>query len=1054
MTTLKSLRLQLAKKQKEADDCYEEGQAFAKQYCNDAYEKKEAERRRAADLAGHTEFLAKVSPILDKVMMLSNGRLTRGNDGNFHYVHDHKDMAIYKEKPERQDQMLLEQLKFMAQGNLAEKDFDHLGYMLLAIQDSIKKRYDLLDYQLRVKSETDKKWIEFSQKWDALRKETHAIEDEITKIEAQNEELKEKAGWNHKPVSDYPSDVVLPLGVEDDIFLSFDLAKDGILALLPKKEGDFPDGLYSFYRALMVKFLYGYPSASRKLLYLSRKTDDSMNNFLSRVEGELTKEAFYRGVTKVDSYSFEEDITEIFASLKQDIEERSALLDREGFKNIFVHNQKSKENRKPIVLVILNDYPGGYEKLFDLEYIYRNGAKTGFFFVSFQTRKDLRRNSYNDETVASPLDFAKNGPLLFEKEGFNVEGDCLPAISFSPKDLSTLLEPLKVAKKEVKSSLTYEDIGFGKEKAEAASDLISIPVGKINEKTYSIEFAVGGSEESKPIAYLLIGAPKMGKSSLVDAMIYNGAMKYSPDDLNFYLIDFKDGVSSAQYARESKMPHIKVLAESSKQEEAEIILRSLLDEQARRNDIFKQQGGCKNLADYNRSHSKHMPRIVVVIDEVQKLFKDDGTDFGRADRLAGYLEDIVRQGRSAGIHVVLASQDASRKMMMCVGKFVPGRFAFGAALEDAENIMSRDLARQVISECTKPGIALVSHDSGLTASRVCIAYHAGKESSYAESVRRKWKSYPIHVAVVGEDGPLYVEQEDAKRPLFQQEKNLIPLGESFFDHTITQLSFDNYHRSMLLLGENEHIESDILKTIIVGASRMGADIALIDESRDLDVSEPFLDREGVRVLGAGDYLEELSSAYAEFKQRSHNRRNHYKPYFLIIAGLGFIDDFLDNLPYQKQEQKPSSSSFGEDFGDLPPGFDMGLQSSFAFKDDFSSGSGSSSSREEAVYGKDTLFKMLSQMNKANDFYIILASDKMNALKSNATVLSEVDYRLIHAPYVDTMDLLLGAQYKKSLINSCNDNIVLLSTKGQSLMKIRYLHYGDRGMDFIDKHWRS
>lgn len=132
------------------------------------------------------------------------------------------------------------------------------------------------------------------------------------------------------------------------------------------------------------------------------------------------------------------------------------------------------------------------------------------------------------------------------------------------------------------SYLPYEKVGFGKFDADKNNfESIIIPVGLNAQDVWNIEFDIVGKS---PNANLIIGIPGTGKSTLIDSLIMNGSMKYSPDELNFQLLDFKDGISSSVYTmKDCKIPHIKVVSQNNKPEDAEIILSNILAESERRN---------------------------------------------------------------------------------------------------------------------------------------------------------------------------------------------------------------------------------------------------------------------------------------------------------------------------------------------------------------------------------------------------------------------------------------------------------------------------------------
>ena len=982
-----------------------------------------------------TDYLQKMSSILIKVCKLSNGVLVVSG-GNIVYNGrlnlPQIDLENVQAEIANYQNVINAALKKMSTTGVKGDSLTALGVGLHTLYEI----YSLVDGQLDKYLTTYKKQFVVKQKELAVAKrECEKKKKELTecvqKLMKEQKKLFSAFGFDGDTVEkEYVKNINIHYAINDIEVKTWNLNNDGILALLSTEDN--VDAEINFIKALTIKFLYSYPNLDKQVLYLSKKTNDDMNNFLSRLQSGLSKDIFFSGIQRLDSFEFDRDLTNAFSLLKQTLEERSSLLDKEGLDDILEYNQNNPNDVKPPIFVVLNNYPFGFERAIDLDYFFENGKKAGVYFLVIQSKENLKLNAYSDESMVDPRLYCAqklkfiDGEIIFNRVSFN-------PLRITTSQSEELISNLAKLKKKEKKVLSYVDLGFGKQSITPSQvkESISIPIGKIENKTYEIEFAVSGKDEAKPIAYLLIGAPMMGKSSLIDSMIFNGCMKYSPDDLEFYLIDFKDGVSSATYALSARMPHIKVLAESSKQEEAEIILKTLIKEQTRRNNIFKKHN-CKNLADYNAAAKKHLPRIIVVIDEVQKLFKEDSSDYSRAERLAKDLEQIVREARSVGIHVVLASQDASRKMMSCVGKFVPGRFCFGAALEDAENILTRENAKRVLVECNKPGIALVSHNSGVDCAKIKLGYHESKESEYAASVRKKWKDYPVNIAIVGEDGPLYAVDVAEEREIYSSEPYDIPIGQSFYDHSISNVSFNNYNHSLMILGENEKIQGDILKSIMIGALRLDADVMLLDESREFELQDTFGGHPNVKTFEAKTYLQMLKEVYAEYKKRSENRREKHNPYFVIMNNLSMVNAFVENTKL-KQSVKAEKKD-----DDLPDWYDTSWKSGFDEQD---------SDEETTIYGAETFYEILSGINKANNFYLCFSIDKAQVVKRNQTVVSECDYKIIHAPFVESMSNVVGNIYKNSIAASCNENLILFSEKGQSFMKIRYFKYSDDRQTF-------
>ena len=161
---------------------------------------------------------------------------------------------------------------------------------------------------------------------------------------------------------------------------------------------------------------------------------------------------------------------------------------------------------------------------------------------------------------------------------------------------------------------------------------------------------------------LVSGPSGSGKTNLLLTMIATMAARYSPDELELYLLDFKEGVSFAQFAPGRRdptwLPHARLIGVNinTDREFGLALLQHLFDEMRRRAEVAKANEVTK-LEELRRlDENARWPRIVAVIDEFQVLFGEKDAVTREAARL---LEDVVRRGRSQGIHVVLASQDVS-----------------------------------------------------------------------------------------------------------------------------------------------------------------------------------------------------------------------------------------------------------------------------------------------------------------------------------------------------------------------------------------------------------
>jgi len=103
------------------------------------------------------------------------------------------------------------------------------------------------------------------------------------------------------------------------------------------------------------------------------------------------------------------------------------------------------------------------------------------------------------------------------------------------------------------------------------------------------------------------------------------------------------------------LPHAEVLSLNTAPQLARSLLADLAQEMERRNGIFRKHrvSGFKDYSLLRRTKPElpGLPRLVLVVDEYQELF--DGDKDGEASK---YLALLAAQGRSAGLHMLLASQ--------------------------------------------------------------------------------------------------------------------------------------------------------------------------------------------------------------------------------------------------------------------------------------------------------------------------------------------------------------------------------------------------------------
>jgi S-DNA-T family DNA segregation ATPase FtsK/SpoIIIE len=187
---------------------------------------------------------------------------------------------------------------------------------------------------------------------------------------------------------------------------------------------------------------------------------------------------------------------------------------------------------------------------------------------------------------------------------------------------------------------------------------------------------------------LIAGKTGSGKSTLFHVIITNLALWCSPEQVEFYLVDFKKGVEFKCYATR-RLPHAKVVAIESDRAFGLSVLERVDAELRRRGDLFRKVGA-QDLAGYKRAGgTEPMPRSLLMIDEFQEFFVEED----RVSQGAAVLLDrIIRQGRAFGIHVLLGSQTLGGAYTLAratIGQMVI-RIALQCNEADAYLIMDQD----------------------------------------------------------------------------------------------------------------------------------------------------------------------------------------------------------------------------------------------------------------------------------------------------------------------------------------------------------------------------
>jgi DNA segregation ATPase FtsK/SpoIIIE-like protein len=198
---------------------------------------------------------------------------------------------------------------------------------------------------------------------------------------------------------------------------------------------------------------------------------------------------------------------------------------------------------------------------------------------------------------------------------------------------------------------------------------------KIMEKG-GLAFALGEDAGGQSLALdlaamphlLIAGATGSGKSVCINSLVASLLMTRPPDELRMIMVDPK----RVELTPFNGIPHL-VMPVIVEPDEVQPALRGLINEMSQRYKLMEEMG-VRNIAGYNAKANEPMCFLVLIVDELADLMMTGGLEVEQQ------LVRLAQLGRAAGIHMVLATQRPSVKVVTGLLKAnVPARVAFAVA---------------------------------------------------------------------------------------------------------------------------------------------------------------------------------------------------------------------------------------------------------------------------------------------------------------------------------------------------------------------------------------
>lgn len=412
------------------------------------------------------------------------------------------------------------------------------------------------------------------------------------------------------------------------------------------------------------------------------------------------------------------DVTQLISDLaKEIVEANQKFMGRHP--DIDAYNASAGEMAQPYHFVFIDDFPDGFtpQSIDNLLRLIDNGnaARVGIkIFINYSAKKHAQMDDFDSKRLklerfkksCSFINIDTCGKISFENWPLPFPPNVIPAIDLDlPDKVENYVDFFNGMKqKEVVYTLDpwIEDL---KKRnlvwSGDTSDGIKVPIGFIT-PTKTFDFYLANDRDSKCNDYfaLVAGGMGSGKTVFLHNIIVNAAMKYSPEDLCLYLVDFSPQGASFRIYR--NLPHVRSLLLANNKEYVLRMLEDIENIANERSQLYERLAEDTNkivdkLSIYRTLADDSYPkisRVLVIMDELQGLLKTD--EYSQiVIRIREKIDNGIKQWRKFGISMVLCTQTFAGVDIGNAKELVTYRFALKLPERDSEAVIRNNAAASI-----------------------------------------------------------------------------------------------------------------------------------------------------------------------------------------------------------------------------------------------------------------------------------------------------------------------------------------------------------------------
>lgn len=552
------------------------------------------------------------------------------------------------------------------------------------------------------------------------------------------------------------------------VYFNPKMSKGALLVRASAKYFESEDFL-NFMTNVYFSFASTLPAKGFQFAGVEKTADAVIRSIESQVSSLLGKNYIFGEKIATESDSIEKLVKDLMAEYTRRSNVYRSL---DGVANVFKYNEVSPDNKHSIILCCINKYPVGLTSvnsstISDIKTLMERGYEKGIIMMVCQANE---QSYYSDTTpIFDPNELSVDCIDINGKEikynGKNISTDITIQGFKAGKFFKEMSDRNKTISASMPLERLIEEVDSLNLPRKPFTKAISVPIGNLNGEWFNIDFKTC----STATFGLILGKSSSGKSSFIHTLLLSAGYYYAPDELQFYLIDFKDANTSPEFSNYMQksdeknlfIPHVRYLSIKSKLESALDLLNKIeimVNERSKQMQRLKK--GTPDINVYNSSAEVQsgklpkIPQVFFVIDEYKTMLEGGAnatsSDYMVIEKISSKLQNLMTRIRAYGIGIIFLGQEIASGIRGTAFNQISTRITFDMGeegmLKNVYKFNDYDASTYYASRLIEKGNALVSTNGGFATDFVRMAY-AGptggeQQLKIAEMIREKYKDNP------------------------------------------------------------------------------------------------------------------------------------------------------------------------------------------------------------------------------------------------------------------------------------------------------------------------